>query len=148
MPTSLLQFIELSDRDRRKIIALRRPEPGETMEVRVGASRAEPDALPLPQKAADLVTDLLSRLARGERVVILGEDQEVTPNEASRILGLSRPLVVRRMEVGELPFRCVGKHRRMKLKDVLSLKDRLDRQQVAVDALPEQTERLMATYDA
>lgn len=77
----------------------------------------------------------------------LGEDQEITPNEASRVLGLSRPLVVRRMEIGELPFLCVGKHRRMKLKDVLSLKDGLDRQQVAVDGLAGQTERLMATYD-
>lgn len=94
------------------------------------------------------MADLLSRLANGERVAVLGEDQEVTPEEASRILDLSRPLVVRRMEIGDLPFRYVGKHRRMKLKDVLSLKDRLDRQQAAVDALAGGTERLMTTYDA
>ena len=148
MPTSLFQFVELSDRDRRRVTALRRPEPGETVEVRVGSTSAEPNALTLPSKVADLVTDVLNRLARGERVAVLGEDQEITPNEASRILGLSRPLVVRRMEVGDLPFRYVGKHRRMKLKDVVSLKDRLDQQQVVVDSLAEQTERLMTTYDA
>ncbi len=148
MRTSQFQFVELSDGDRRKVTALRRPGPGETVEVRVVPSKAAPDALPLPQKAADLVTEVLSRLARGERVAVLGEDQELTPNEASRVLGLSRPLVVRRMDIGELAFRYVGKHRRLKLSDVLSLKAKLDEQQIAIDELAERTERLMTTYDA
>jgi hypothetical protein len=47
------------------------------------------------------------------------------------------------MEVGDLPFRYVGKHRRTRLKDVLALKSRLDAQQAALDELAEDTEDLI-----
>ena len=58
------------------------------------------------------------------------------------ILGISRPLVVHRMDVGDLSFRYVGKHRRAKLKDVLTLKSKMDARQAALDALAEDTEAL------
>lgn len=51
---------------------------------------------------------------------------EITPEQAGKILGISRPLVVQRMEDGRLPFYFVGTHRRCKLKDVLELKERED----------------------
>lgn len=47
---------------------------------------------------------------------------ELSPGQAGRILGISRPLVVRRMEDGRLPFHYVGTHRRCTLGDVLALK--------------------------
>jgi hypothetical protein len=72
---------------------------------------------------------------------ILAEDQELSPNDVASILGISRPLVVHRMDVGDLPFRYVGKHRRAKLKDVLTLKSKMDAQQ-ALQALAEDTEAL------
>ena len=48
---------------------------------------------------------------------------------------MSRPLVVHRMDVGDLPYHYVGKHRRAKLRDVLALKDRMDGQCAALAAL-------------
>ena len=83
---------------------------------------------------------------KGQRVAILAEDQEISPNDASEILGISRPLVVHRMEVGDLPFHYVGKHRRTKLKDVLALKTKLEAQQAALDALAEDTASLIRDY--
>lgn len=62
---------------------------------------------------------MLTRLLNGERVEAIAEQQDVSPTEASAILGISRPLVVLRMDRGDLPFRYVGKHRRAALKDVL-----------------------------
>ena len=85
-------------------------------------------------------------MLRGERVAVLAEDQELSPSEASAILGISRPLVVLRMDRGDLPFRYVGKHRRALLKDVLALKSNLDKRQMAMDALAEDTEDLIETY--
>ncbi len=61
-------------------------------------------------------------------------------------LGISRPLVVLRMDRGDLPFRYVGKHRRALLKDVLALKTRLDTRHAAMDALAEDTENLIQTH--
>lgn len=89
---------------------------------------------------------LIVRLLRGERVAILSEDQELSPTEASAILGISRPLVVLRMDRGDLPFRYVGKHRRALLKDVLALKAELDVQRKAMKDLAADTEDLIVNY--
>jgi hypothetical protein len=53
---------------------------------------------------------------------------ELTPEQAGKILGISRPLVVRRMDDGRLPFRYEGAHRRCKLVDVIKLKAVEDKQ--------------------
>jgi hypothetical protein len=74
------------------------------------------------------------------------EDQELSLNDAVAILGISRPLVLHRMNIGDLPFRYVGGHRRTKLKDVLALKAKIDTQQKAMEALAEDTEMLMREY--
>jgi hypothetical protein len=92
------------------------------------------------------VESLLTRLASGERVAVLAEDQELSPTEASAILGISRPLVVLRMGRGDLPFRYVGKHRRALLRDVLALKAKLDARQKALDELAEDTEDLIVSH--
>ena len=90
----------------------------------------------------------LGHLLLGERVAVLAEDQELSPNDVADILGVSRPLVVHRMDVGDLPFRYVGKHRRTKLKDVLALKTRIEAQQAAMDALAEDAEDLRQRHGA
>ena len=56
-----------------------------------------------------------------ERVAVLREDEELSPEQAAAILGISRPLVVRRMDNGLLPFRYVGARRRCRFSDVLKL---------------------------
>jgi hypothetical protein len=71
------------------------------------------------------------------------EDDEVDLDRASTILGMPRSLVVHRMDVGDLPCRLVGKHRRAKLKDVLALKRLVDNQQMALNALAAETEKLI-----
>lgn len=60
---------------------------------------------------------------------------ELTPEQAGKILGISRPLVVRRMDDGRLPFRYEGAHRRCRLTDVLALKEAEREQQEALRAL-------------
>jgi hypothetical protein len=106
-------------------------------------ARKSGSSLERHREAAKLIGAILERLARGERVAVLAEDEEVSPNDAAAILGVSRPLVVHRMDVGDLPFRYVGKHWRAELKDVLSLKAKLDEQRTALNALAGLTEALM-----
>ena len=146
MTAHVLQYVELSDRDRKRADRLPRLEKGDTVEVRVHSSAGGEKTVSVPASAAALIGTLLDHLYRGERVAVLSEDQEVTPNEAGAILGVSRPLVVHRMEIGDLPFRLVGKHRRTRLKDVLELKDRLDAQRAAQAALANDTEELMRDH--
>jgi excisionase family DNA binding protein len=146
MTTQVLQFVELSDQDRKRAQPLSKLGKGDRVEVRVRRKSGKDQVVTLPPKAASLLEAALGHLLQGERVAVLAEDQELTPNEAADILGISRPLVVHRMNIGDLPFRYVGKHRRTKLKDVLALKATIDAQQAAMRALAEETETLMRDY--
>jgi hypothetical protein len=114
--------------------------------VRVQRKSGEHQVVRLPPQAAALLESALGHLLKGERVAVLAEDQELSPNDAADILGISRPLVVHRMDVGDLPFRYVGKHRRTKLRDVLALKVKLDARQAAMEALAEGAEDLQRRY--
>ena len=135
MTTQVLQFVELSHEDRKETGRLGKLGKGDRVEVRVKRRSGPDQTLSLPPDAAALIEALLGHLLEGDRVAVLTEDQELSPNDAASILGVSRPLVVHRMEVGELPFRYVGKHRRAKLKDVLVLKTKIDAQRAAMEAL-------------
>jgi hypothetical protein len=147
MTSQVLEFIALSERDRLKADAAAKAARQGTIELHVRQCSGVDNRVELPAAASEAIQTLLSHLVSGQRIAILAEDQEISPNDAAEILGISRPLVVHRMDAGDLPFRYVGKHRRTKLKDVLSLKAKLDTQQAALDALAADTESLMRDHD-
>ncbi len=146
MTAHLLQFVELSDRDRKTAQPLGKLGKSDQVEVRIRRKSGKDQVVRLPAQAATLLESALDHLLQGERVAVLADDQEVSPNDAANILGMSRPLVVYRMEIGDLPFRYVGKHRRTKLKDVLMLKTKIDAQQASMEALAEDAEDLRQRY--
>lgn len=125
MVSQVIKFAGLSNRDFKKMASMPRLAAGDRMELHVRRRGGREQTLALPPAAADAVATLIDRLLSGDRVAVLAEDQELSPTEISPILGISRPLVVLRMDRGDLPFRYVGKHRRALLKDVLALKARL-----------------------
>lgn len=146
MAGQAVQFAGLSDRDRKKVPRLPKLADGDHVELHVRRRDGQEQTVSLPPVAVNVIETLLARLLSGERVAVLAEEQELSPTEASTILGISRPLVVLRMDRGDLPFRYVGKHRRALLKDVLALKAKLDPRQKALDALAEDTEDLMVNH--
>ncbi|MDA8033706.1 MAG: helix-turn-helix domain-containing protein [Actinomycetota bacterium] len=90
-------------------------------------------------------------LADGQRIEVtegraaaveaaLSTDDEVTPAEASRILAVSRPMVLRWIANGELPDRLVGTHHRIPRAAVLELVERRAAAGRAVVALREAAE--------
>jgi hypothetical protein len=101
--TQVLKFIELSERDRKQAGALRKFGKRGRVEVRVRQGTGPDQTLSLPPKAAAVLEVLLGHLFRGERVAVLAEDQELSPNDVASILGISRPQVVHLMDVGDLP---------------------------------------------
>jgi hypothetical protein len=145
MTSHVLDYVQLPDRDLKQIAP--RLNKGDKVEVRLRIGNKDDRDVQLPRRAVKLVEVLLDHLLRGERVAVLADEPELSPTDAAAILGISRPLVVHRMDIGDLPFRYVGKHRRTKLKDVLALKEKLDAQQKALAALAEDTEELMRDHD-
>lgn len=146
MSSQVVKFAGLSDRDRKMVAPLPRFAEGDRMELHVRRPDGQDHTLDLPPAAISVIETLIDRLLSGERVAVVAEDQELSPTEASSILGISRPLVVLRMDRGDLPFRYVGKHRRALLKDVLALKAKLDARQKALNALADDTEDLISNH--
>lgn len=65
---------------------------------------------------------LLQRLAEanedGITINLLADDAELSPNEAAKLLKMSRPHLLKFMRDGELPFHTVGSHQRIKMSDL------------------------------
>jgi excisionase family DNA binding protein len=119
------------------------------MTDRAGLFMAKPDGgsveLDLPPEVLSALRTLLDRLANDE-VLLLNMETELSPEEAAKVLGVSRPMVYHRMDSGRLPFRPVGSHRRVLLKEVLALRDfEAGRRQVARE-LSEDTDALEPEY--
>jgi excisionase family DNA binding protein len=102
-----------------------------------GSSRKRSATVKLEGLMLKLVRELTNVVLRHPGVVIAPLGRELSPDAAGKLLGISRPLVVRRMDDGRLPFRYEGKHRRCKLEDVLNLKAAEDKQTTALRALAE-----------
>jgi 3,4-dihydroxy 2-butanone 4-phosphate synthase / GTP cyclohydrolase II len=101
------------------IKALARPQKGRPAEIAVAG--APPAALPAP--AFDLLLEMLGQMARGKSVAITSVEAELTTQEAAEVLGVSRPHLVKLLEAGALPFRMVGKHRRVRRDDVTAYRN-------------------------
>jgi hypothetical protein len=114
MALALAKFKNVSDRGRKEAKSLARQLKG-----RSGKRSA---TVKLEGMMLKLVRELTDVVLHHPGVVIAPFDQELSPDAAGKILSISRPLVVRRMDDGRLPFRYEGKHRRCKFEDVLKLK--------------------------
>lgn len=80
--------------------------------------------LPQASRLAEALESLRSSLDQGVDVVVSSIEEEVSPNGVARLLGVSRPTVYRLMDSGDLPFRTVGSHRRIRMREVLTYRRR------------------------
>ena len=83
----------------------------------------------LPSSLVDLMRASAQELANGHAVTVFPADAILTPAEAAKLLGLSRPFVVRLLDDGEIPSQRLpqSQHRRVRLADVLAFAERRDR---------------------
>jgi excisionase family DNA binding protein len=101
-------------------------------------------SLTLPATLTHLLGQVLRGVAQGQALAVLSLDQELTTQEAADLLGFSRPFLIRELlDTQQLPYRRVGKHRRLRLRDVLAFQ-RQDRQrrEALADALSTQAQEL------
>lgn len=76
----------------------------------------------LPTGAVRLLLNILEAMGDGYGVTMMPVGAELTTSQAAGILNVSRPYIVKLVEEGELPHHKVGKHRRLKLEDVVAYK--------------------------
>ena len=97
------------------------------VQLSLRGSNGESDDLVLPGHVLQILLDVLSEMSKGNAISLIPHHQEVSTQEAANLLNVSRPFLVSLLEKGEIPFRKVGTHRRVLLKDVLAYKEQTDR---------------------
>lgn len=87
--------------------------------------QADGQTVELSPALSRLLSEVLEQLGTGQSLTILPADQELTTQEAADLLGVSRPFFIEKvLEAGKLPYRRVGKHRRIRLDELLDYQQR------------------------
>jgi excisionase family DNA binding protein len=119
-------------------------EGGIRLIAKLGTKETE---IEIPPSAVQLLGALLAEFAKGNAVTMFPVHAELTTQQAADLLGVSRPFLVEQLEKGELPFRKVGTHRRVLLKDLMEYKQSMDRKRhEALDELAAQAQELDMGY--
>jgi excisionase family DNA binding protein len=104
---------------------------GGSLSVRVTDAEQE-QPLELPAGAVSLLMDILEAMAAGQGISLIPENAELTTVQAADVLNVSRPYLIKLLEDNAIPHRKVGKHRRIRMEDVMAYKMRIDREREAV----------------
>lgn len=103
--------------------------------------------LEVPPATLRLLSQILALMARRQTFVLYPESSELTTKQAAEVLGVSRPFLIRVLEAGQIPFRKVGRHRRVLMQDVLAYKKTMQiERRAALDELVKASED-MGGYD-
>jgi excisionase family DNA binding protein len=78
---------------------------------------------------------------------ILATHAELTTQEAADLINVSRPFLVGLIKSGKIPHRVVGRHRRIRVEDLMAYKQRIDAQRIeALNELTQQAQSLGMGY--
>jgi excisionase family DNA binding protein len=86
----------------------------------------------LPIGAVALLNDILQAMAAGRGITLIPENAELTTVQAAEILNVSRPFLIKLLEESVIPYRKVGKHRRIRMEDVMAYKNQIDSERESV----------------
>ena len=86
----------------------------------------EGEEIELPESVTQILRQSVDYLVNGQAVSVVAVNKEITTQEAADHLNVSRPYMVKLLESGELPFRKVGKHRRIRFDDLMTYKMQRD----------------------
>jgi excisionase family DNA binding protein len=121
-----------------KLLAMTRDEPSGGVAL-VGPDGSQRE---LPAEIYRVLQDALEAMSQGLAVTVVPQHTMLTTQEAADLLGISRPTLVKLLERGQIPYERRGRHRRLRLDDVLEYQRaaRTERRQ-KLDALVDAAEK-------
>lgn len=91
----------------------------------------EGEEIHIPEATFRILERVVELLARGDAITLVRVGKELTTQQAANILNVSRQYLVRLLDEGRIPFTKTGKHRRLRIEDVLEFKRERDRERRA-----------------
>jgi len=111
---------------------------------------AENETVNIPVDLVYFMEQIIREVAQGNSIILIPNSQEISTTEASEILEVSRQHLIELLESGELPipFRRVGKHRRLRAEDVINYKNKIDEERLKIlEELAKQAQELKLGYE-
>jgi excisionase family DNA binding protein len=131
----------------REFLARHFPAHSSDLKVRLVENGRDTEAVAVPTAALRLFMQILEEMSHGNAVTLLPMHEELTTQEAADLLNVSRPYLVQQLEEGKLPYRKVGTHRRVQVRDVLAYKKQTDAtRHQALDELASEAQALGLGY--
>jgi excisionase family DNA binding protein len=113
------------EKERHELERIERVLPAKPGKARLVGPNGEQSII--PESLYRVLLEAVKQLARGNGISVLPVTAELTTQQAADLLNVSRPFFVEKvLEAGEIPFRTVGTHRRVALKDLLAYKRHRD----------------------
>ncbi|WP_281661340.1 helix-turn-helix domain-containing protein [Microvirgula aerodenitrificans] len=138
---------QLAGEGRRALAACLASGPG-TQRLQIFDEQNQSHQLDLPISALRLLLDILAEQAEGNTVKVVPVHAELTTQEAADLLNVSRPHLVKLLDNDALPCHRTGKHRRIRLTDLMRFKAERDHNsEQAMAALASQAQALGMGYD-
>jgi excisionase family DNA binding protein len=115
-----------------QVVALSKALEGMAHQPRKRAPRCQlvgpkGETIALPESVFYVLERVAEVMARGDSITVVPVGREVTTQQAADLLNVSRQYLVRLLDEGRIPFRKTGKHRRLRIEDVLSFKETRDK---------------------
>ncbi len=92
---------------------------------------ADGTRIELPDELHEVLVDVVTALSEGVAITVSPQHTVLTTGQAADLLRVSRPTLVRLLEVGEISFDQPGRHRRIRLADLLAYQQRARRARAA-----------------
>lgn len=117
------------------------------LDVQLVCSIGDSQPISVPTLALRLLVDVMNEIASGNAVKVVPIHAELTTQEGADLLRVSRPHLVKLLDEGVIPHTKTGRHRRVKLADLLAFKQAREKSsQTALDQLAAEAQILGLGY--
>lgn len=103
-----------------------RIDAGQISQLELDAVSETVERLPANSSMRAFLQTVLDAGRRGAGVTALAQDEDLSPNKAAKVLGMSRPHLLKFIRSGALECRHVGTHQLISYEDLMDFKDRYE----------------------
>lgn len=143
-PTRSEQKLAKKNLDTLEKIAQKHKGSSHAVEIEICGEKTH---IKVPPSALSLLNTIFEHMAEGKAISIIPSETEISTQQAAEMLNVSRPHIVKLLEEGKIPYKKVGSHRRIKLKDLEKYKNKMEqRRRKQLGKLAEQAQELDMGY--